>query len=349
MLKHLRPRTRYRLLLFVVLWLVSMLSGLLYGLLFLPDGIGPWVILDEVALGGAIVWGFLLFVLPSRYGRPIRWLAFPVRLVVIVVFILAMIPLTVAVIDLVDPATEGILSPPPTLSVYLFALAVVALAALGVEVARMIGPRVLGSVLIGRYQSPVEEHRVFLFVDLVGSTQIAQRLGPVRYQRLLCRYFFDLGEPVLEAGGELYAYVGDGMIVSWRLRPGDARPVTCFFDIQDTLDRTRRRYAQVFGAEPQVRGALHGGAVVAAACGDARRAIVYFGETLNAAARLEEQAKRQERELVAVADFASSLDLPTDIAVEPLGPAILRGLEGQTELVAFSRPEKKEAPQVDAA
>lgn len=349
MLKSLRPRTRYRLLLFAVLWLVSMLSGLVYGLLFLPDGIGPWVILDEVALGGAIVWAVLLFLLPSRYGRPVRWLAFPVRLVVIVVFILAMIPLTVAVIDLLDPATEGILSPAPTLSVYLFALAVVALAALGVELARMIGPRVLGSVLIGRYQSPVEEDRVFLFVDLVGSTRIAQRLGPVRYQRLLCRFFFDLGEPVLEAGGELYAYVGDGMIISWRQRQGDPRPVTCFFDIQDTLDRNRRRYAELFEVEPKVRGALHGGPVVAAACGDARRAIVYFGETLNAAARLEEQAKKQGRDLVATADFVQRLDLRAGIAVEPLGPAELRGLEGQTELVALRRSEPTKAPQANAA
>ena len=52
---------------------------------------------------------------------------------------------------------------------------------------------------------------------------------------------------------------------------------------------------------------------------------------------------------MATADFVESLNLPAGIAVEPLGPAVLRGLDGETELVALTRPEKKKAPQADAA
>lgn len=338
-----RRRTRNRLWLFGVMWIVSMLSGLLYGHLFLGDDVSPWIVMEEVAIGAVLVWGGLLFVLPSRLGRPINRLAFLPRLAVIVAFILAVIPLTDLITDLFDGS--GVASLDPTLPMYFFALGVVAVAAVVIEVMHMIGPRVLGSLLIGRYQRPVEEDRVFLIVDIAGSTKMAHRLGALRYQRLLCRFYFDIGEPILEAGGEIHAYVGDGMIVTWRRRQGDARPVSCFFEIQDVLHRNRGYYQRFFEAEPRVRGAVHGGRVVMSACGYAKRAIVYFGDTLSATARLEEQAKKWDRDLVATAEFAATLDLPDDVAVEKLGPVVLRGLDGEAELASFVRPGSGKAPQ----
>ncbi|MEM8589954.1 MAG: adenylate/guanylate cyclase domain-containing protein [Pseudomonadota bacterium] len=345
----LRRRTRYRLWLFGALLLVTILAGPVYGLLFLDNQIPLWYTLDEGAMLGLLVWGFVVFVLPSRFGKPIRRLAFLPRMVVIVPIILLCIPLSAALLNLLHDGIIGWDDLPAEPHVYLYVLGLVAVAALVVEITHIIGPRVLGNLLIGRYQTPVEEERVFLFIDLAGSSQIAQKLGDLEFQKLLSRFFFDIGETILEARGEIHAYIGDGVIVTWPRVIGDARPVTTFFAIQDMLARQRRSYKGAFGVEPRVRGAVHGGPVVMAACGDAKRAIVYFGETLNVVARLEEKAKKQERDLVATAVFADSLDPPAGIFVEPLGPAVLRGLEGQTELVAFSRPEKKGAPQADAA
>jgi adenylate cyclase len=334
----LRRRTRYRLWLFAVLWLITTLAGPVYGLLFLNGDISPWQTLDEGAIGGLIVWGFLIFLLPSRLGKPIRRLAFLPRMAVIVPVILLSIPVTGMIAELLQYGVlegDGI---PLDLSLYLYVLGIVAIAALVIEIMHIIGPRVLGNLLIGRYQSPVEEDRVFLFIDLAGSTKIAQKLGDLDFQKLLSRFFFDIGETILEAGGEIHAYIGDGVIVTWPRKLGDARPVISFFAIQDMLKRQRRSYRHTFGVEPQVRGALHGGPVVMAACGDAKRAIVYFGDTLNTAARLEEQAKRLGRDLVATADFAALIELPAGIEVDQIGPVALRGRDGEIDLAAFVRP-----------
>ena len=343
----LRRRTQYRLWLFGALLLVTILAGPVYGLLFLDDQIPVWYTLDEGAALGLLVWSFVLFVLPSRLGKPIRRLAFLPRMAVIVPIILLCIPLSAVLLDVLHDGTVDWTGLPAEPQVYLYVLALVALAALVVEIAHIIGPRVLGNLLIGRYQTPVEEERVFLFIDLAGSSQIAQKLGDLEFQKLLSRFFFDIGETILEARGEIHAYVGDGVIVTWPRVLGDARPVTCFFAIRDMLAHQRRSYRSGFGVEPRVRGAVHGGPVVMAACGDAKRAIVYFGDTLNTTARLEEQAKRLDRDLVATADFAALLTLPKGYEVEQLGPVTLRGRDREVDIAAFVPAPTKAAPPAD--
>ncbi|MEO1224920.1 MAG: adenylate/guanylate cyclase domain-containing protein [Pseudomonadota bacterium] len=333
----LRRRTRYRLWLFGALLLVTILAGPVYGLLFLDDQIPLWYTLDEGAVLGLLVWGFVVFVLPSRFGKPVRRLAFLPRMAVIVPIVLLCIPLSAAFLNLLHNGIIGWADLPAEPHIYLYVLGLVAVAALVVEITHIIGPRVLGNLLIGRYQTPVEEERVFLFIDLAGSSQIAQKLGDLAFQKLLSRFFFDIGETILEARGEIHAYIGDGVIVTWPRVIGDARPVTTFFAIQDMLARQRRSYKSAFAVEPRVRGAVHGGPVVMAACGDAKRAIVYFGDTLNTTARLEEQAKRLNRDLVATADFAALLKLPEGFGVEQLGPVVLRGRDREIDIAAFVR------------
>ena len=94
-----------------------------------------------------------------------------------------------------------------------------------------IDPRVLGNILIGHYHAPVREERAFLFVDLVGSTELAKKLGDLGAQRMLARFFFDISEPVLENGGEIHAYTGDEVIITWPMAAvvRDARCVQLLF------------------------------------------------------------------------------------------------------------------------
>ena len=61
---------------------------------------------------------------------------------------------------------------------------------------------------------PKAEDRVFLFLDLEGSTQLAERLGSALYFELLRRCLDDLTEPILETEGEIYQYAGDEIVVT---------------------------------------------------------------------------------------------------------------------------------------
>ena len=88
------------------------------------------------------------------------------------------------------------------------------------ELVRLIGGRVLLNVILGRYRHPIREDRVMMFLDLTSSTSLAEALGEVRMQELLTRFFFDIDEPIVAHGGEVHAYVGDEVIVSWPLTTG---------------------------------------------------------------------------------------------------------------------------------
>ena len=159
---------------------------------------------------------------------------------------------------------------------------------------RVIGGRTLNTLLLGRYHRPVREERVFLLVDIKGSTALAERLGDERAHAFITSIFFDIDQPILEHGGEVYSYVGDGLIASWPLAQGieDARCLHCYLAIATRSGRRAElHYRRTFGTAPEIRVVLHAGPIVAGECGDAKLSIVYLGDTLNTAARLEETAK----------------------------------------------------------
>ncbi|HEV2549795.1 MAG TPA: hypothetical protein VGU20_20945 [Stellaceae bacterium] len=82
------------------------------------------------------------------------------------------------------------------------------------ELTRLVGGRVLLNVTLGRYRHPTREERILMFLDLAGSTSLAEAIGEVRMHDLLTRFFFDIDEPIVAHGGEVHAYVGDEVIVT---------------------------------------------------------------------------------------------------------------------------------------
>src|SRR6185312_13495156 len=83
------------------------------------------------------------------------------------------------------------------------------------ELVRLVGGRVLLNVMLGRYRRPIREERVLLFLDLAGSTTLAEEMGELRVQDLLTRFFYDIDAAIVAHGGEVHAYVGDEVIVTW--------------------------------------------------------------------------------------------------------------------------------------
>lgn len=204
----------------------------------------------------------------------------------------------------------------------------------------LLGPRVLIALATGRYRRPRSEQRIVLFLDLHDSTRYAERLGDENFHRFLNQVFFDISDPVLEAGGEIYRYVGDQIIVTWPLARGlrGAACVACFFAIEDALDRKRGDYRSAFATEPRLRGALHAGPLVVGEIGDLKREIVMIGDTMNTAARIEETCRETGRDFLASEAILQVLpSLPPGVSREPLGMVALRGRAKDVELFALSR------------
>ncbi|HEY8069667.1 MAG TPA: hypothetical protein VIF38_12360, partial [Burkholderiales bacterium] len=71
------------------------------------------------------------------------------------------------------------------------------------QAAGLVGRRTFRDLMLGRYRRPRAERRFFLFVDVVGSTAIAERLGPLQAHRFLSAVFSAAAEPIAACGGEV--------------------------------------------------------------------------------------------------------------------------------------------------
>lgn len=181
--------------------------------------------------------------------------------------------------------------------------------------------------MIGRYHTPRIEERFFLFIDVRGSTGIAERLGPVGVHRFLNRVFALAADPVAESLGEIHQYVGDEVVVTWlaTVASAHARPVACFFVIEQALRDAAPEFERTFGIVPRVRAALHAGEVITGEVGETKREIVFHGDVMNTMSRLEHVAGELDRRLLASIDAVTRLNGVERFNVEDVGPVTLRG------------------------
>jgi adenylate cyclase len=212
------------------------------------------------------------------------------------------------------------------------------------QAAQLIGERSFRDIVLGRYRQPRAEERFFLFIDVVGSTPVAERLGPLAVHRYL-NHVFETAAPSIDAQrGEVYQYVGDEIVVTWTAAEGrpEARPLACLFGIEAALARAASEFEREFGAVPRLRAALHAGEVVTGEVGGSRRAIVFHGDVMNATSRIENLTRTLGHPFLVSEDALARLEGAEAYALEDLGPQSLRGKEAPLRVysVAAMRPER---------
>jgi adenylate cyclase len=207
-----------------------------------------------------------------------------------------------------------------------------------IGIANIIGPRAFLNFITGRYHRPVEEKRFVLFVDIAGSTGLAERLGGIAIHRLLDRTFRLLTVAVVDYRGEVLNYVGDEVIVTWPERGGavDCRPLRCFVAMREELSRASGQLEREFGAVPRIRGSLHFGPVIVGEIGDVKRAIVFNGDVMNTAARLEELSRNVDGGFLASRAAMERFSSAPPFAVCDLGRLPIRGRVDGIDVVGIA-------------
>lgn len=184
----------------------------------------------------------------------------------------------------------------------------------------------LWRLVTGRYHYPEEEELVFLFVDLVGSTSTAERLGHLGFSKLLRDLFADLSEPILTWRGRVYQHVGDGVIVTWAVGSlAEGAPVRCYFDMVSHLRQHRDHYEREYGVAPSIRAAVHAGPVVTTWVGEARKELAFHGDTLNAVSRMVSVCKRVKADLLVSERVRAGIAGAPGLATRSLGQVQLEG------------------------
>lgn len=143
------------------------------------------------------------------------------------------------------------------------------------------------------FQRGEEVEAVFCFVDLVGSTSLAERVSPGAFFKVLNQFIFLVEEVCGYRGGEIYKYVGDCVVVVWRADPaGLAGAFTALGDLGDELDAASERFAALGARDIGFTAGAHIGRAVAGVIGDDRREIGYLGDAVNTAQRIQSACKR---------------------------------------------------------
>jgi len=208
------------------------------------------------------------------------------------------------------------------------------------QLKRKIGPPIFLHTLTGKYYQPKEEERVFMFLDLVASTTIAERLGEVKFHEFINQFFYDITPSIEVTGGEIYRYVGDEIVISWPVEKGtrNANCIRTYYHARSTISKRREFYLQEYGFVPTFRAGMHLGRIMCGEVGDVKTQLVFLGEALYICSQILKSCKQLETPLLLTETLMSKIDLPNIYEVLPMG--ILDSEVNASSLEFFTLNEK---------
>ncbi len=188
------------------------------------------------------------------------------------------------------------------------------------------GPGVFRKFLLGKYFHPKREERIFMFLDLKGSTPIAEKLGEFKYFKFIQKAFRDMTPIILRTKGDIYQYVGDEIVISWKVKSGitDSNCIQCFLQIQELLKSLAPSYYEQFGEAPEFKAGIHVGNAIAGEVGVIKRELAFSGDVLNTTARIQSKCNELGTMLLLSGDLVALLP-EGPLKPKPIGKVALRG------------------------
>lgn len=216
---------------------------------------------------------------------------------------------------------------------FLFSLFASVFLILSLEVSSLLSPRFFYNYFTGRYHQPVQEERIFMFVDVKSSTTIAEELGDIKYSSLLQDLFNDFTDGILASRAEVYQYAGDEIILTWKTAVGlkDLRCVYCFFLLKQKIDSRKEYYIENYNLVPKFKAGMHIGSSVTTWVGKVKKEIVYHGDLLNTTSRIQCKCNELNHDFVISEALKNAL---------PNNPSITYQLKGEIHLRGKSLPMK---------
>ena len=215
------------------------------------------------------------------------------------------------------------------------------------ELHRKLGRDAIYNLVLGKYHQVKQEERLFLFIDLNDSTDIAEEMGELEYSHFLQDYFYDISEPIARYFGRVYQYVGDEVVVTWPLQKGlrYAVAVRCYFAVQKQIRRYSAYYEKRYGRVPGFKAALHGGTVVVSEVGKYKSEIAYHGDVLNTTARMLGKCHELASDLLVSNWVISQTTMPAYLKADDMGVFQLKGKQQEVQILSVYLQTDKQAKE----
>ncbi len=186
-----------------------------------------------------------------------------------------------------------------------------------------------------------EKPLAILFSDVRDFTPFSEANLPYDVVHMLNRYFLTMGDAVMENGGVIDKYIGDGMMALFGVDGGEPREV-CLAAVRAGL-RMLEKLAEFnaylrdhFGAVFAIRIGIHYGNVVVGQMGHPKKSqFTAIGDAVNMASRIESAVKGTAANLLVSEAVFEKIQGAVQIGVETTAP--LKGKLGTFKLYEIAR------------
>jgi adenylate cyclase len=205
------------------------------------------------------------------------------------------------------------------------------------EMKKKFGPGNLIPLFLGKYSKPVVEDRIFLFIDLKSSTTYAEKLGHIKYSLLIQDCFYELNKIIFHYDAEIYQYVGDEAVITWKSNSGlkDLNAILFFFRFDQMIKERKDYFISKYALLPEFKAGLHMGIVTATEVGNIKREIAYHGDAINTAARTQGLCNQYSTNFLTTGNVIEKIDLPKSFEKIYIGKVTLRGKSIPTKLYSL--------------
>lgn len=214
------------------------------------------------------------------------------------------------------------------------------------QMSGMFGPGILYNIIIGKYHQPQEEARIFMFLDLKSSTTYAERLGHVLYSELIQDCFYDLTDTIHRHNVEIYQYVGDEAVLTWKVKDGleDMNCLKAFFSFEKTIQAKADYYFNKYDLVPAFKAGVNMGLVMVAEVGVIKKEIAYHSDVLNTAARIQGVCNDLGKYLLISESLYKYVKDAGEFQMEKIGAVQLKGKQREVIIYSVENQEAIEHP-----
>jgi adenylate cyclase len=190
-----------------------------------------------------------------------------------------------------------------------------------------------------------EEREVtILFVDIRGSTSLAETRLPYDVLFLLNSLFAMLAEAVEESGGYYSNFTGDGLMALFGLdgkrAKGANAALRCALTMLERLDRFNQRLAGELETPIAIGIGIHTGEAIVGRMGPPKTPIQSaIGDSVNTTSRLEGQSKDLDMPLVVSEETMRAAGLQFSTTLTQVS---LRGRAGTMQVIALDEKSLSE-------
>jgi adenylate cyclase len=179
--------------------------------------------------------------------------------------------------------------------------------------------------LAGAKEFGEEREVTILFVDIRGSTQLAETRLPYDVVFLLNYLFAGLAEAVERASGYYSNFTGDGLMALFGLQAaqdkGARAALTCALSMFETVDDLNERLAGELEAPLAIGIGIHTGEAIIGRMGPPKTPIISaIGDSVNTTARLESTTKELHMPLVVSVETLRAAGIETTMPLQEVSP-----------------------------